>query len=1054
MLLSLLPLAGWANDAIILTPYKLSKTYGTADADITLSTAKFGLDPNGTSVDKDKVLTALQALENPIVRVEGYEGETVGTVYYYTFPETLTIEGTEYDVEYTQSGQLTINRKAFTITATAANKTYDGTADLTEDLAYSLTDGTNTTWATILPEWDLNQAGDAPKDGLFSIARATNDVNADTYGEDIVPVWNDNDNYTVTINKAAYTINPATVGGINFGQATFTKTFGEGTPNWGLALAAESSLVGSETIADNFEVKQEGGSALSENKGNYTVKVFPKNGNYTITTAGTATYAINGKAINAASISINQIADKEYAAAAIELTTGDLNSELVVKDGETLLVKDQDYTVAYSDDHTSVGPVTVTITGTGNYETNAETTKTTTFAIVKRAVTVTASHAAIEYGDDVPTDWTINYSGFYGGDQAAIITGENKATASTNYTKNAVTGEYKIEVDVTGLAEHANYRYVKGADGVLTVTGTSVATADVAVDLTYTAAAQTLTAENTTVTVGDNALTLNTDYEIVGAYTEDACTHEATLLNYGTSYYVKIKGIGTYSGEKVANFTLKKQTVTIAAVDDFKYYGDSDAAWEAKGAARYIVTGLKTGAELTTAPTVARVAGTTPDNYTITVSAAAITPALADNYAIVYETGTFEIKKRPITFYIDNKSKVYGEVDPELTYTQEGLVSGETINTVTLARATGNTVNTYAITGTAFTTNQNTEAYYEPVFQPGVFTINKANLTIKAKDQAKTFGTPFDNVVSATTVEFGPTIDEVVTPGLVNGETINDNSVNITLTCTETSIGQHTITLTATSDNYIITPINGELNITAGAYVQLNREDAVADVIEDNDGNEINVTFGSRALTGEKWNAFVLPFDITVAKLSQAFGYAIFNVLNTTTTTRDNVHFRLEMQNIPANTPFLMKTAGDVNTNTVQINGVTISKPEKAGEFDYYPTVGEENVAQFVGVYKRLELDATQSFPANAADADLWKDGTNAGVYMNALGAYLKKYNNEARVFIEDIENGTTVIKELNMDTMKALSLDGWYTLNGVKLQGAPTEKGIYINNGKKVVVK
>ena len=142
------------------------------------------------------------------------------------------------------------------------------------------------------------------------------------------------------------------------------------------------------------------------------------------------------------------------------------------------------------------------------------------------------------------------------------------------------------------------------------------------------------------------------------------------------------------------------------------------------------------------------------------------------------------------------------------------------------------------------------------------------------------------------------------------------------------------------------------------------------------------------------------------------------------------------------------------NIKKVLLLGSGALKIGEAGEFDYYPTVGEENVAQFVGVYKRLELDATQSFPANAADADLWKDGTNAGVYMNALGAYLKKYNNEARVFIEDIENGTTVIKELNMDTMKALSLDGWYTLNGVKLQGAPTEKGIYINNGKKVVVK
>ena len=31
---------------------------------------------------------------------------------------------------------------------------------------------------------------------------------------------------------------------------------------------------------------------------------------------------------------------------------------------------------------------------------------------------------------------------------------------------------------------------------------------------------------------------------------------------------------------------------------------------------------------------------------------------------------------------------------------------------------------------------------------------------------------------------------------------------------------------------------------------------------------------------------------------------------------------------------------------------------------------------------------------------------------------------------------------------------DMWYTLDGRKLQGKPTQRGIYINNGKKVVIK
>ena len=31
---------------------------------------------------------------------------------------------------------------------------------------------------------------------------------------------------------------------------------------------------------------------------------------------------------------------------------------------------------------------------------------------------------------------------------------------------------------------------------------------------------------------------------------------------------------------------------------------------------------------------------------------------------------------------------------------------------------------------------------------------------------------------------------------------------------------------------------------------------------------------------------------------------------------------------------------------------------------------------------------------------------------------------------------------------------DYWYTLDGCKLSGKPTQKGIYVNNGSKVVIK
>ena len=47
----------------------------------------------------------------------------------------------------------------------------------------------------------------------------------------------------------------------------------------------------------------------------------------------------------------------------------------------------------------------------------------------------------------------------------------------------------------------------------------------------------------------------------------------------------------------------------------------------------------------------------------------------------------------------------------------------------------------------------------------------------------------------------------------------------------------------------------------------------------------------------------------------------------------------------------------------------------------------------------------------------------------------------------------TTSIGEIDMETGE-FDFSGWYTLDGVKLNGKPTKKGIYINNGKKIVIK
>lgn len=68
------------------------------------------------------------------------------------------------------------------------------------------------------------------------------------------------------------------------------------------------------------------------------------------------------------------------------------------------------------------------------------------------------------------------------------------------------------------------------------------------------------------------------------------------------------------------------------------------------------------------------------------------------------------------------------------------------------------------------------------------------------------------------------------------------------------------------------------------------------------------------------------------------------------------------------------------------------------------------------------------------------------------LGGYIVSASgSNARILIEEPDGSTTAINAGNTDATNA---EGWYTIDGVKLNAQPVQKGIYINNGKKVVIK
>ena len=207
---------------------------------------------------------------------------------------------------------------------------------------------------------------------------------------------------------------------------------------------------------------------------------------------------------------------------------------------------------------------------------------------------------------------------------------------------------------------------------------------------------------------------------------------------------------------------------------------------------------------------------------------------------------------------------------------------------------------------------------------------------------------------------------------------------------------------------------------------------------------------------GEDWNAFILPFAITPKELSEAFGYAIVNVVNPEKTKDGNIAFKLNMsEEIPANTPFMLKNYTAVAENAV----INFGPREIVAPTSELSIPAGEGI-QFIGSYKTkvIDKDMPNAYFYNGEGA--WKHfGTtsekswkiapfNAYMLMPATGGA-----REYTFTFEELDGGTTAIRSISEDAT-GTNAKGWYTLNGVKMQNAPTQKGVYIKDGKKVVIK
>ncbi len=216
------------------------------------------------------------------------------------------------------------------------------------------------------------------------------------------------------------------------------------------------------------------------------------------------------------------------------------------------------------------------------------------------------------------------------------------------------------------------------------------------------------------------------------------------------------------------------------------------------------------------------------------------------------------------------------------------------------------------------------------------------------------------------------------------------------------------------------------------------------------------------------WNTLCLPSDVTIANSPLDGDGVKAMVLRTSDSGLSGSTLTLNFSDAPATiaagTPFIIKWDGD-GTNNLEdpvFTGVTIDNSDDA--IARKTQTSSDQTVQFLGSYGPVTLTGgDKSVFYLGSNNKLYSPSTNRTI--NACRAYFHVDLNGGEVQAIKLnfdDETTTAINEHDCnatlsgrESHESHELSGaWYSLDGRKLQGKPTAKGLYIYKGKKVVIK
>lgn len=215
-----------------------------------------------------------------------------------------------------------------------------------------------------------------------------------------------------------------------------------------------------------------------------------------------------------------------------------------------------------------------------------------------------------------------------------------------------------------------------------------------------------------------------------------------------------------------------------------------------------------------------------------------------------------------------------------------------------------------------------------------------------------------------------------------------------------------------------------------------------------------------RTIKANEWSTLVLPFDMTEAQLKEALGsdvkLAEFEDYEAEYTGDDVTGLTVNFvatdltEGFYGNYPYLVKTSKDI---TEFIVTSTIDPDEEGAvvEYDNGKSGKQRKVlGSLIGTYH-----AGGAIPNNG----LFLSGNK--FWYSAGATKIKAFR--AYFMLNEVLSGVAEAKVRFMVDEDAAAIEGitpdmengvWYTLDGRQLNGKPTEKGVYIVDGKKVLIK